>query len=351
MERATFERFVGELRVGRVAPTEPFTVPAARYADPAHLARELGTVFTAPRVVAASSEVGVGGCLPIDLPGASALLTRGADGVVRAFANACRHRGTRLVDAACERKALVCPYHGWTYGLDGALMHVPHEEAFVGIGKRDLAAKDVVERHGLIWLGGEGAGELDADLAALGLDRHVLYRRSRTTRRCNWKLVIEAFLDGYHLRALHRDSIYRFFLDAASYAEAVGPHIRAVTGRRALRETAEMRVAGTPSFVVFPSTVIIAHPDFTSVITVYPLAPDVTDWDHLMLVPKQRAGEVEHWAKSWQLIEETVFQREDLWVCEQIQRSIASGATEELLFGTLEEPVRWFHAALDDALR
>ena len=69
-----------------------------------------------------------------------------------------------------------------------------------------------------------------------------------------------------------------------------------------------------------------------------------------MLVPAERAGEVEHWERSWALIEGTVFQREDLWVCEQIQRSIDAGSTDELLFGELEHPVTAFHAALAGAL-
>ena len=106
----------------------------------------------------------------------------------------------------------------------------------------------------------------------------------------------------------------------------------------------------TPSYLVFPSTIIIEHPDFVSVVTVLPLTPDSCDYQHLMLVPAARAGEREHWDRSWTLIEEGVFQREDLWVAEQSQRGLASGAIDELLFGTLEHPVRDFHAAIDHAL-
>jgi hypothetical protein len=65
-----------------------------------------------------------------------------------------------------------------------------------------------------------------------------------------------------------------------------------------------------------------------------------------MVIPAARTGEVEHWDKSWALIDETVFQREDLWVCEQVQRGITAGSTTELLFGSLEAPVRWFHDAI-----
>ena len=65
-----------------------------------------------------------------------------------------------------------------------------------------------------------------------------------------------------------------------------------------------------------------------------------------MLVPRDRAADTDHWTRSWALLEDTVFQREDLWVCEQIQRSISDHATDELLFGSLETPVRWFHDAI-----
>ena len=339
-----------------------FTVPAARYRDAAWCARERAALFRGPRIVAASASIGVGACAPIDRADLGALLaTRDSGGTVRGFANACRHRGTRLVDAPCTAKALVCPYHAWTYDLTGALIHVPHEGAFPGLvpAHRPLAPRPLVERHGLVWLGDDVdgyLGEVGADLAALGLDRHVVWQRARTTRRCNWKLVIEAFLDGYHIRVLHRDSIYRFFLDAASLAEPAGPHVRAVTGRRALRDApadltgVDLRQLVSPSLLLFPSTIVVVHPDFVSIITVAPLAPDLTEWDHLMLIPAERAGETEHWARSWALIEEGVFQREDLWVCEQAQRGIDTGATDELLFGELEVGARWFHGSIDAAL-
>jgi glycine betaine catabolism A len=362
--RAALAAGVPPVPAAPAAPADPapFTVPIARYRDAAWCARERAALFRGPRIVAASASLGAGACAPIDRADVgAAIVARGPDGVARAFANACRHRGTRLVDAPCAAKALVCPYHGWTYDLTGALIHVPHLAAFPGLAPagRGLVPRPLVERHGLVWLGDDVdgyLGEIGADLAALALDRHVLWQRARGVRRCNWKLVIEAFLDGYHIRVLHRDSIYRFFLDAASVAEPAGPHVRAITGRRALREApqdvsgADLRQLATPSLLLFPSTIFIEHPDFVSILTVAPLAPDLTDWDHMMLIPTERAGEAEHWTRSWSLIEEGVFQREDLWVCEQAQRGIDAGATDEMLFGELESAVRWFHVALAAAL-
>ena len=353
MQETTGARLIEQLRRELATPAAhpPFRVDAERYRSDAWLARERA-LFAGPQIAIASRALEPGRCTPVDVPGRSALLVRDATGRARAFKNACRHRATRLVDAPCAAKALVCPYHGWTYDLAGKLVHAPHPEAFAAeLAGRDLVELPVAERHGLVWLGTTDPaaflGALDDDVAALGLAEHVAWRSTRVTRKCNWKLVVEAFLDGYHIRILHRDSVYRFFLDAASVAERVGPHVRAITGRRTLHDGAggDLRALATPSFLLFPATTVIVHPDFVSLITVYPLSPGETEYHHTMLVPVARAGERDHWDKSWALIEEGVFQREDLWVCEQVQRGLAE--LDELLFGSLEHAVAWFHAQID----
>ena len=343
MERANHLRLIEQLDLPPTDP--PFEIAAERYLSPTQLDRER-PLFRGPRIATIASAIAPGSCVPIG----SAIVVRDAGGELRAFENACRHRGTRLVDAPCAAKAFVCPYHGWTYDATGALIHVPHEATFAGLDRhaRGLVPVPVAERHGLVWLGGEPAAELDGDLAAIGFDRHVVWRTARVTRRCNWKLVVEAFLDGYHIRVLHRDSIYRFFLDAQSTAEAAGPHIRAISGRRTMREGGEeLRALATPSYLVFPATVIIEHPDFVSILALSPIAPELTEWTHTMVIPAERVGEVDHWNRSWQLIEEMVFQREDLWVCEQIQQSLSARSTDRLLFGSLENAIGWFHASID----
>lgn len=356
MERANFERLVRKLRAGEKMACAPFEVPAERYRSREQLEAER-PLFALPRIATLSSAIPAGSVAPYDEAGLSAILVRDGDGVLRAFANTCRHRATRLVDSACAAKAMVCPYHGWTYDLAGALVHVPHAATFgAACERRDLHAIPVVERGGLVWIGGEpDLGAIGADLAALRFDEHVVWKTSTVTRRCNWKLITEAFLDGYHIRVLHRDSIYRFFLDAMSLAERVGPHIRAVTARRALREEpaqgADLRMLATPSFSLFPATTIVVHPDFISIIVLSPTSPETTEWRHAMVIPSSRENDAEHWDRSWALIEGSVFQGEDLWVCEQIQRGLESGTGAPLLFGALEAPIEWFHDAVQRGTR
>ncbi|HVE82231.1 MAG TPA: aromatic ring-hydroxylating dioxygenase subunit alpha [Myxococcales bacterium] len=340
-------------------------IPLSRYLGEEELAWEREALFRRlPLVVAHASELGgPGACLPLDVAGVPVLLTRDASGTARAFLNACRHRSTRLASGPCEiRKALVCPYHAWTYGLDGTLIHVPHAEAFPESARANLVQLPLAERHGLLWVTPspgdsppgllEGTAEVGEELEALGLPGHVLFRRATSTRRANWKLIAEAFLEAYHVARLHRDTLYPFFVDSVAITERAGDHIRSATARRAAREAP----AGTPlfdlvtlSYFLFPNTTVIFHPDFASVITYCPLAPDRLQWHHSMLVP--RAPDTEkaqlHYERAYQLIEEQVFAREDLFIAEEMQAGMAARAGPDLVFGGLETAVHWFHDTIE----
>src|SRR5262249_42132924 len=146
--------------------------------------------------------------------GRSIVVVRGADGVVRGFLNACRHRGNEIAEGSGSAKAFVCRYHGWTYDLDGALRHVPHEEGFPGLdrGCHGLVPVAIEEGHGIVFLAGlgaPGAAEppelIAADQRLIGSDEAVL--------PVNWKIYLESFLEGYHIRALHRDTFYPYGFD------------------------------------------------------------------------------------------------------------------------------------------
>jgi phenylpropionate dioxygenase-like ring-hydroxylating dioxygenase large terminal subunit len=252
------------------------------------------------------------------------------------------------------------------------LLHAPHADAFAGLdpSARGLVEVPLVERHGLLWvIPAKGARldeaaladhlrELDGDLAACALDEQIVIRRAASERRCNWKLVIDAFLEGYHIRRLHRDSVARFFLDAHGAVVAFGPHVRALSARRTLvgrdadSTITRVRDLVTPSFLIFPNTVVILHPDYTSVLVMTPLAVDRVQFEHTLIVPRDRAGAAlaDHYAASFDLIERGVFQAEDLAACEAIQRGLEARADDALVCGGLERAVPWFHQAIDDAI-
>jgi Rieske 2Fe-2S family protein len=323
-----------------------------------------------PIIVAHSSEVGSpGDFITHDALGVPLVIARGADGTLRAFLNVCRHRGARLADAPTgNKKAFVCGYHGWTYALDGALMHKPHAEGFPRVCDRDLVPVPVEERAGFVWVAptprtsidtGAFLGPLAAELDGFALGRDIAFRTVHVKRRFHWKLIVDAFLDGYHIKRLHRDSVDRFFHDIVNLADAFGPHVRSVVARKGLealratpKEQWNFRSVLSLTYFLFPNTVLVFHPDWVSRITLFPLALDETLFTHTMIVPADADTDDRraHWDKTWRLIHENVFEREDMAAAEWIQSGLDSGANESFSCGRFEFPIRWFHDAVERAL-
>ncbi|SDH67080.1 aromatic ring-hydroxylating dioxygenase subunit alpha [Variovorax sp. OV700] len=356
------------------------TVPVSHYTDPQHWQQEQAALFGQwPIVAAHSSEIPIGSALPFDALGVPIVLTRAADGRVRAFLNVCRHRGMALIagsDPGAEPakakacKALVCPYHAWTYELDGRLRHRLHAETFDGIDPATLNLVELPcdEASGLVVVkcspGAAFSAEaflqgLGAHMDWMGLPRMTVFRKVDRVYQANWKLTVDAFLEGYHIRVLHRDTIYPFFADAYTVNLHAGPHQDSLVARRAAFEAFEppqgrdaLCKLATPTQLVFPNTFLIWHPDYVSLIGMFSPAPDQVRWVHTMLIPPDRTGDdwTPHWEKTFQLIEQTVFQQEDIATAVAIQRGLSSGANTHFHLGRLEHEVLRFHHNIDEAL-
>ncbi|HEX2572358.1 MAG TPA: aromatic ring-hydroxylating dioxygenase subunit alpha [Polyangia bacterium] len=362
-----------EARTTQVGDTEG-RVPVRNYVSAERLAAEEQVLFrTHPLVVGRVSELPEpGSSLTCEVAGVPLLVVRDGAGDLRAFLNVCRHRGSRLVNEPCGRhKALVCRYHAWTYDLAGRLLHVPQRESFPCVEQEDLGLVQVPlsTRHGFLWVvpGGRGCsvdvdaylGPVSEDLAAFSLDSHHLHRKVVTRRHANWKLLIDAFLEGYHVKSLHRDSVYRFFLEAGSLFEHFGPHMRSVGARRNFaeacaqpRESWDIRGCTTVFYHLFPNSILVFHPDWVTHISVVPDGTDHLTYTHHMLIPAAPTSDAEraHWDRTFQLIEERVFQAEDLSIAESIQATLRSGADEHFRIGRLEYPIQHFHEAIERAL-
>jgi len=358
------ESEIGEAHIA----VESYCSEAVRDAEVERLFRPL------PLIVGHASELAAGQVLAHDDVELPLLLTRDADGTFRAFLNVCRHRGMRLVEStgrAEPRAAVVCPYHGWTYRLDGALRHRLHAESFdtCGAAETGLVALPCEERHGLLWvLPTPGApidvagwlGGLDAELPFYGIGGLVHFRTVRSEVPANWKLIVDAFLEAYHIRILHKATIYPFFADGLTGTERFGPHVQSLVARRAVEpwarqadspEPADMATLCelvTPSHIVFPNTITIFHPDYLSLVTLYPVAAGTLRWVHRMLIPADRSTPdwAPHWEKTFRLIEEGVFQKEDIACAIGIQKGLASGANRHLTAGRAEQALGWFHASV-----
>jgi phenylpropionate dioxygenase-like ring-hydroxylating dioxygenase large terminal subunit len=375
-----FERLLGELD-GRASPdwqAEPVALDPRIYHDPDRFVVERERLFRRlPLCLGHADQLAEpGSLLAFELCGVPVLLARARDGALRAFLNVCRHRGARLLTdegAVCRKPSIACPYHAWTYRLDGTLAGLPRAEAFPELdrGKLGLRPLPTAVRHGLIWVmldpTAEPAldiaghlGDLDRELQAIGLAEHRFYRQHAVRRATNWKLIVDAFLEVYHVCRLHAGTIGPFFVDAVAVNDSVGRHVRSLIARE---DTPEIRrlppeqwrpqVHGTLVHFIFPNSVFIYHPDYISHLGLFPSAPDETLFVHTMLTPEKPAdAKAEaHWARSFELIDARVFNKEDLVVCEQIQRGLASGANESLIVGRLEQNLQRFHSTVDAALQ
>ncbi|HUG26576.1 aromatic ring-hydroxylating oxygenase subunit alpha [Piscinibacter sp.] len=357
---------------------EAGTVPVSHYTDAVHWQREQDTIFAHwPIAAAHSSEVPAGSALPFDALGVPIVITRSRDGRARAFFNVCRHRGMALVTAegpeparAKPCKALVCPYHAWTYELDGRLRHRLHAETFDGIDPATLNLVELpcAEAGGLIFVKRTPGPAFSAEAFLQGLDAHLqwlgladmkVFRKVDRVYAANWKLTVDAFLEGYHIRVLHRDTIYPFFADAYIVNLHAGPHQDSLVARRAAfeafeppRDRSALCKLATPTQFLFPNTFLIWHPDYVSLIGMFAPAADRVRWVHTMLIPPDRCGDdwIPHWEKTFELIEKTVFQREDIATAVAIQRGLLSGANTGLHAGRLEHEVVRFHKGIDAAI-
>lgn len=346
------------------ADGEPFELPVDRYLDPSVLERERALFRNCPVAVGFASQLASpGDFITHDHAGVPLVVTRDRDGAVRAFVNACRHRGTRLADGCGRTRHLVCPYHGWSYSLSGRLEGVPHRHEFAGVDleQRGLVELPVSQRFGLVFVCfGQGpaerafpfAGDLDE------LEGHVLHAPSERSRRMNWKLMMDGSWESYHFRVTHAKTIAPLFFDNTGVFDFAEPDIRMVLPKQSILDlrgadpaTHRIRAHANLLYGLFPNTIVLVQPDHAMVVTVWPEAVDRTTVVAGMLIPEPPQTETAraHWEKNeaifWSAIEE------DIAMGERIQSTLASGANRTLLFGRCEHLIGKFHQALESALR
>lgn len=369
------ERLLAHLRAGTTdLGPEPTEVPVSAYTDGARHRAEVEALQSLPAAVCFASEVAVPGSYVAlrvgDLP---VLVTRDGRGQLHGLLNVCRHRGSPVSAEGCGQvRALTCPFHAWSYELDGRLRHVPEAATVAEVrpDERSLVQIGVEERHGLVWLTGRPGravvpvrtwlgGELDRELAELGLDRFVLHRSATFDLACNWKLVTDGFLETYHLRYLHRSTIAPYFESNVLVVDRFGDHQRsALPKNRLRRELADLPpdrwdvlAHTTIAHVLFPTTVLQWQAGH---LEAFLIRPDPHDPGRCsvrlgFLVPADRADETERWDRNWDRVVGTI-PAEDFAQSELIQAGFASGANRTLLLGRTEVGLARFLASVDRLL-
>src|SRR5580765_604308 len=260
--------------------------PVENYRCPERLAAEIERVFhrTPTPFCPAAAMSEPGSYVAREAAGTPILAVRGQDGEVRAFRNACRHRGLPLANGSGQARGFVCGYHGWTYSLDGRLRHVPHEHGFPALDKEchGLVPVATRERLGLVFITQDEPGLVDGaldELPDLIRPDQQLFAASDREIEANWKIVLEGFLEGYHIRPTHRDTFYPYGFDNLNLVERFGRNSRVTFPFRRIRTLAEVppetwRVDGLLTYVyhLFPNVLVVVFSHHTNVVVLEPAA-------------------------------------------------------------------------------
>jgi Rieske 2Fe-2S family protein len=327
-------------------------LPRTAYVDPAVFAWEQRHFFGGGWMCVGRSDQisGPGDQRAESVGEGSVLLVRDGDGVLRAFANTCRHRGHELLPcgAATQQKVIICPYHSWTYTLDGSLRAAAGFKNLPGFAAEQWGLNElpVTEWHGLIFVDGSGSappladalGTLDEMVAPYEMGRLVVAGRHDYETTANWKILTENYHECYHCPTIHpelckvspprsgenyaapgtwvggwmdlRDGMATMSLDGTSH----GAPLRALD-EKGLRTVIYV--------ALFPNVLLSLHPDYVMLHRLVPLAADRTHiectWafapESLARPDFDPAYAVEFW---------DITNRQDWHACESVQRGMSS---------------------------
>jgi carnitine monooxygenase subunit len=344
------------------------TIPFDWYSDPSVLRLERERIFRgtwqyAGRVDQAAEP---GAYFTCDLGGVPIVVVRGEDGALRAFLNVCRHRGSLVCEGEGKRASLQCPYHAWTYGLDGSLRAAPRSDLVPGFEQDELGLlpasvdtwgpfvfvnPDAEARPLAEWL-----GELPALVDASGVDLASLrfhHRAAGPEYAANWKVCAENFLECYHCQVAHPGfskvvdvSVDAYVLDeSGTFSTQYGPVREAWKGDFDPRGPVARGqfhflwpnvtinlMPGHPNLSIGP--IVPTGPETTSRFLDYFVGPDVDEaWVTDMLEFDDQVG------------------AEDRVLVERVQKGLRAGALEHgRLMGDSERLIAHFQGLLVDSL-
>jgi nitrite reductase/ring-hydroxylating ferredoxin subunit len=363
-DRSMAQRIFDHIEAGTTDMSEGiWREPVANYRCEARLQREIEVLRRTPTPFCPSAALPeAGSYLAREAAGTPLLAVRGSDRQVRVFRNACRHRGMQVASGTGCAAAFACRYHGWTYGLDGALRHVPHPHGFPGLdrARHRLVPVSARERQGMVWVTQDPSAAPDAgleELPELISKEQRLFAARENTVPANWKIFLEGFLEGYHIRSTHPESFYPFGFDNLNVIEYFGRNSRVTFPFQRIRKLAslppeERRVGGALTYVyqLFPNAVLAVLSHHTVLSLLEPVSAGETRLCSFALTNRAPGeGGAADAERDAAFVSQTGA-AEDAAMVAAIQKGMASGANESFLFGRFEGAIAHFHRALHAAL-
>ncbi len=326
-------------------------LPREAYVDPKVFEWEQRNIFSGWHCVGHASDLdGVGAQRAVDYGANGVLLVRGDDGVVRAFANVCRHRGHELLacGASTKRRGIVCPYHAWSFKLNGTLRNAPGFDRHDGFDPAQFGLTELrlVDWHG--WLFVDPSGQ-DGDFAdhVAGTEEIVSpYRPENLTvvarhsyeLATNWKVIVENYQECYHCPSIHPELSRISPPTSGDNVELPGDWMggwmsmideaetMSLTGRSggvAIKGLSEQELRTVMYLVGFPNLLVSLHPDYVMTHRMTPLAVDRTHVECAWAFPKD-AVERPDFDASYAVDFWDLTNRQDWTACESVQRGLSS---------------------------
>jgi nitrite reductase/ring-hydroxylating ferredoxin subunit len=339
------------------------------FTDPERFARERRLLFRrTPQVLGWAGELArPGDVVARVLAGVPVVATRTEDGDLRAFLNACTHRGMAVAQGCDHTRRLTCPYHGWTFDLAGRLVGLPHRDRFPGLDPdgHGLTPLPVTSAAGLVAVGLEPDVAVDGcldDLVGetewLGYDRYRGGYEVRLVKRANWKLMFDVNIEAYHVPSLHRLTLMPFLADHCT-VDHFGPHSRLVVPFKGLEALADRprdewpdRLDSVMVTSLFPSTVLVDHMQGGSMLQIHPgSGPGET----VITLTEARPvdGDLDEATRTecreTMDVNLSILDAEDFPAAESCQRGYEAGA-RSVVGGIGESLIGWWHTRWDAAL-
>jgi len=345
-----------------------WSIPARFYTDPEVFRLEQEKIFAQTWQVVGHVHqlVNPGDFFTTELMGEPLLLVRSAGGELKGFYNVCRHRAGPPAEGCGSKKLFRCSYHGWTYGLDGALISAPEFEGVEDFHPEQFALKPVrvEEWFNLVLVNLDPAaeplekslGELPRQAGRFEFAQMKLSERRTYDMKCNWKTYVDNYLEGYHLPSVHpglnRELDYNAYI-VEPYARHVrqfspirGPQPGDATPRR-YQETREDLT--TDYFWIFPNWMLNCYPDNVSLNIILPIDAERTvaifEWylpdKELRSKAAREAVEFSH-----------QIQLEDVGICERVQKNLHSRSYERGRYSVKQEKgVHAFHRMYAEVMK
>jgi phenylpropionate dioxygenase-like ring-hydroxylating dioxygenase large terminal subunit len=363
-----------------MSPEPPRTLPAWAYRSPEFFQAERREIFTRDWLLIGhvSQVQQPGDYVSMTIAGEPITVVRGADGKLRAFSNVCRHRAARVLDGAGNcGKAMRCPYHGWTYGLDGRLLAIPEKTGFTGFDKdaNGLWPLSVGVAAGFVFASlnpepeplSEYLGPFERWMAPYRAERLVRSAEHITVLPVNWKNSIDNYLEGYHIPVGHPGLLrlldYKRYLVETSDArvsiarspmrDKVSQNMQERLYQRLMRPMPGLREPEDREWnfiFAFPGMTFNLYPDQIDFWVNYPIDErrTLSVWNSFR--PPETAGRRDRVVRMLNTRIQNLVQHEDNDLTARVQEGLGSSLYRAGVIGARENGLIHFHDLVRDAI-